>query len=436
MVYYICMRRKLYIVLLMFLTFATARGQQDSLLVLRGKVVGEGRAVPYATLQLQGTSVGVSCNDAGEYELKVSSTHRNDTVLVRSVGYIQTKRTVASLLHNGKIRLKTHAVELREVVVTDFRSARHLLLAVVERIGNNYHQKEAYSTFFYRDWRAVDGELYLFDEAVMNVRRCAYSQYADKRGYRLDPRQREMESNLKTLLRHRLVVCDRGLLESKIIKPLGCDQMLAYSDNEDFFDPVATPQASYALARRMLKEHDFEPLREFSTDGEDYYFVRSIGPSRTSRARVHYEYTIRKRDLALVRLVTLQQPLRRQAPEDAWVNWYYTSLVIETDSSLWTYEVREGRYTLTRYYNTKSYHLESHGRDRDGKVQRWRQSVDWVLTDFSFENVGVKEKPIGVLPQTLSGAFGQSDFSSDFWGHYNTIPIDSLPLQLLKNKFH
>jgi len=421
-----------YLLMVVLLWPVAARTQE--VVTLHGRVTAKSGGVPYATLQLQGTSIGVSCNDNGDYELKVPPEHEQDTVVIRSVGYMSHKTTVTQLQKNGSVRLEGQVVELKAVEVTSYRTPRHLLNEVVARIDQNYHQQTAWSTFFYRDWRTLDGELYLFDEAVMCVRRSPYSKYANKRGYRLEPGRREMKSNLKTLLRHRLLVYDRKFLETKIIKPLGCDQMLSYADDEDFFDPVATPQASFALAKRMLKEHNFEPLKEFTADGEDYYFVRSVGPSRRAKARVRYEYTIRKRDMALVRLVTSQQPLHCQAPEDAWVNWYYTSLVMEADSSLWTWEVREGHYTLTRYYNTKSYRLESHGRGRDGKVQRWQQCHDWVLTNFSLKSVVSREYPIDVQPQTLSGTFGRSDFSSAFWGRYNTVPIDTIPLNLLTQK--
>jgi len=98
--------------------------------------------------------------------------------------------------------------------------------------------------------------------------------------------------------------------------------------------------------------------------------------------------------------------------------------------------VRNGRYTLTRYYNTKSHRLESHGRGHDKSVQRWDQCHDWVLTDYSLNSADTCENQVSVAPQPLPYAFGKSDFSSDFWGNYNTIPIDSLPLQLLIEKYH
>lgn len=426
--------------LLMLLSLGLAWGQREGLTVLSGKVRSEGRAVPYATLQLQGNPIGVSCNDAGEYVLKLSEGHEHDTVIVRSLGYIAEKVTVARLRKKGDVQLRRQPIELRTVAISDFRTARHLMRAMISRIAENYHQQRAWSTFFYRDWRTVDGELYLFDEAVMNVERCAYSQYADKHGYRLDPREREMESNLKRLLRHRLVVCDRRLLEGKILKPEGRDEMLVYSDNEVLFDPVATPQASYALASRMLKEHWFEPIKTFSADGEDYYLVRSVGPGRTPRAHIRYEYTIRKSDLALVRLVSSNHAQRSRAPKEAWVNWFYDSMTVESDSSVWDYAVCEGHYTLTHYFNDKVFNLRSYRQQHADEVQRWHHRIEWVLTDFSLTPLGaadtVAASTLPPSPQLLPGAFGSSDYDADFWGHYNTIPIDSLPLQLLREKFH
>ena len=430
------MRLRITILLMILLSVINVSGQQDSLFVLRGRVLCEGKAVPYATLRLQGKSAGVQCNDVGEYLFKVPVAYAHDTVLVQSLGYMVQKLTVERLHRKPDVHLRKQSFELNAVVVKDYASAYHLLLAVEENFYRNYHQQTAWSTFFYRNWRAVDGELFLFDDAVMLVRRCPYSLYSDKRGYQFKTGEREMESNLKTVLRHRLVVCDHELLESKIIKSRGCDQMLGYSDDEEFFDPVATPQASIPLSSRMLRYHHFEPIRTFTSDGEDYYLVRSFFSRDNRKSGVTYEYTIRKCDLAIVRLTSTARQYRHRAPTDPWVNWYFNHLVMEADSSLWTYDVHDGHYTLTRYRNAKSYHLESSGNGHDGEVQRWMECHEWVLTDFSVRPPEIKENPLSATPQLLPGAFGSSDYDYDFWGHNNAIPVDSLPLQLLKQKLN
>lgn len=403
--------------------------------MLRGRVTDGKRGVPYATLQLIGTSTGVSCNDAGEYELKVPAGHEHDTVVIRSLGYETTFRTVAEMLHKGQVRLKPQSVELQEVKVKSYRKASQLIKDAVARIDSNYHRSIAYSTFFYRDWRTLDGELYLYDEAVMNVRRTGYLQFSDKRVYRFETGVREMEGNAKRLLRHRLLVFDRHQLEAQIDNCDGIDEMMGYDDNEFLVDPVSTPQATYMLARRIMRYHKFEPVREFEWDGELYYLVRSVGPGRLVNAKVHFEYLIRKRDLMIVRITSSQDRIGQLAPQEAWVKPYYTWLTFDTDTSAWEYGLRDGRYTLTHYYNYRQFHLGSKNRGHDGQYQYWQQCLDWTLTDFSTQPDTTAGDELDVLPQTLNGAFGASDYNTDYWGRYNSIPIDTLPLRLLKDKY-
>lgn len=407
---------------------------QEGPTVLRGRVECRGAAVPYASLQLQGTSIGVASNDAGEFELKLPAGTEIDTVVVRSVGYVPVKVAVGELAARGVVRLEEQAVTLRAVEVKSWRSAQHLLEAAVRRIDSNYCQQTSWSTFFYRDWRAVDGELYLFDEAVLSVRRKSYAQYADKRGYHFANDRREMATNYKTLLRHRLVVYDRTLLEGKVNDPAGVNEMMEYADNEDFYDPMSTPQASFALSRRTLAQHKFEPLQEFVADGEVFYLVRSVGPGHISQAKVHYEYTIRKSDLAIVAITAAHSIDNMMASDDAWVNMDFSRMAIDKDSSAWSYDVREGRYTLTHYYNSRTLHLGTGDRWRFVPQQGWQRCVDWTLTDFGLQAPASAGEVLKARPQNLAGAFGESDYNADFWGHYNTVLIDSLPLRLLKEK--
>lgn len=430
---YISLQMRNLLILLFLLMSVNTWAQGEKMLVMHGRVTSGGKAVPYATLQLVGTSVGVACNDDGEYMLKVPTWQENDTVVIRSVGFRQERRTVKELLDKGNVRLTEQNTQLREVEVKSYRKAINLINAAVERIDSNYQQQSAVSTFFYRDWRAVDGELYLFDEAVLAVRRMPYSSYARKMAYRFATDKREMASNFKTLLRHRLLVFDPVLLSRKIDDPEGIEEMMSYADNEEFYDPVATPQASFSLSHRTLPQHTFETVQEYSDDGVMYYQVRSIGPGRLAKSKVRYVYTIRKSDLAIVRITAAQEPLQMVAGNDAWINIEFNRLGFDSDSSVWCYDVREGRYTLTRYYNSRSFYLGV-GTRLDFKVaQRWMQCTDWTLTDFV---VGEKLPGdiIGVKPMTMPVVFGSSDYSSDYWLRYNSIPIDMLPLKMLNEK--
>ncbi len=426
------MKNGLFLMLLLLLPVALSA--QEDVILLYGKVTSEGKGVSYASLHLAGTSIGVSCNDGGLYELKLPVGHEMDTVIIRSIGYKQEKRLVRDLMKRGDVKLEEQFIVLQEVKVKGYRTASTLILAAVRRIKKNFHKDTTYSTFFYRDWRSLDGELFLLDEAVMRVKRAGYGAFSNKQGYAYCDYHREMETDYKDLLKHRLVVYDRRMLEKEVHKSLGVFEMLEYSDNAAFFDPVATPQASYMLAERFLVKHTFDPVREFEDNGELFYLVRSVGPSRVWKSLVNYEYVIRKKDLAIVRITSSQNAVTQQAPQDAWVNVYYNRMIID-DTSSWTYEVRDGHYTLTHYYNNKQFHLYSRNRGHDKDVQHWQLCVDWTMTDFSMEAPAPEGTAIAFHPQALPTAFGKSDnILSSFWENYNSILIDTLPLKMLEDK--
>ena len=393
-------------VLALFLAFGTAAAGQEAVTVLTGRVTCGGRAVPYATLQLKGTSVGVACNDDGEYRLKVPAGHEEDTVVVRSVGYVAVKLTVAQLLAKGDVRLREQSVSLREVKVESYRTPQHLL----------------------------EAELYLFDEAVISVRRASYGSNANKEAYRFDSDRRELKSNYKSVLRHRMVVHDRVLLDDKVGDPQGEDELLQYADNEEFYDPVATPRASFALSHSTMAMHKFEPIQEF-LDGDDvYYLLRSVGPGRMAKIKVRYTYTVRKSDLAIVAITAAVDSANVEAGSDSWINIKYDRMALTTDSSSWRYDVRDGRYTLTHYYNERRVVLGYGDRFRFRGDQEWRQCVDWTLTDFTTTEPSVHGDTIYVRQQTLAEAFGASDYDGDYWGRYNSVPVDMLPLRMLREK--
>lgn len=409
--------------------FPTVLWAQQEMIVLQGRVTSGGKGIPYATLQLVGTSIGVSCNDDGEYTLKFPIGHEGDTVLVRSVGYESVRLPVALLQRHPHVKLKVQEVQLQEVQVKSYREGNHLLKAAIKKVPENYHRKTTRSTFFYRDWRALDGELYLFDEAVMNVNRRGYAHFDNKRAFRFDPNMREMATDYKSILRHRLLVYDRRQLEQKVDDDEGVDDLLTFSENELFFDIVEVPNANFPLA---LRWHYYEPVQEFVDNGEIYYLVRAKGVGRLRASTVCYEYTIRKSDLAIVRITSVQQPLSMAAPQDNWVNVYFNKLVYDADSSSWTYDLRDGRYTLTHYYNNRRYHLIS--RFVSKPEQHWQRCIEWTLTDFSTTPEAIPADTLAVKPQTIMGAFGESDYRGDFWGQYNTVLIDTMPLQMLRVK--
>ena len=420
-------------IMLFWLCAEVAQGQ-EGFVSIEGRVVCGGHGVPYASLQLEGTSIGVACNDGGYYELRLPEGVEANTVVVRSVGYVPRRVVVAELARHSKVRLEEQCVVLGEVRVKGWRSGMHLLRSAVAKIKDNYINRPSWPTFFYRDWRTLDGELYLFDEAVVRLYRAAYGTFNKKRGFSFRTDSRDLASDYKNLLRHRLVVYDCELLAAVLPSSDGVEQVMEYADNELFYDPIEAPRASYMLAERTVSQFVFDPIMEYVDDGVGYYLLRATGYCRRPKAKVRYEYSIRKDDLAIVRITSSQEPVSCMAPDESWVAHYYNGMTIEADTSSWSYDVRDGRYTLTRYYNRKAYTLRSRGRGHDNDSQRWERCTMWTLTDHTTVRPTVVADTISVVPRTVAATFGQSDCNSSFWGQYNSITLDSLPACLLYDK--
>ncbi|HJT72535.1 MAG TPA: carboxypeptidase-like regulatory domain-containing protein, partial [Chitinophaga sp.] len=81
-----------------------------------GKITGaDGAPVPYATVQLKGTTRGTTADQNGNFRLQVDG---NDAILqVRSVGFTTKEITVGSN-SNVAISLTQDNTALQEVVVT------------------------------------------------------------------------------------------------------------------------------------------------------------------------------------------------------------------------------------------------------------------------------------------------------------------------------
>lgn len=423
------MMRKVILILILLSAPTLLMGQTDYI-YLKGAVKCKGKGVPYASLQLKGTSIGVSCNDAGEYLFKVPQAHADDTVEIRSVGYTPAEVTVAELRKKGNVELKTSAVTLREVKIKTFRSGKDLLQVALSKVAANYHKDTSHSTFYYRDWRAVNGELFLFDEAIIRLSRIGYSNFDDKKIFKFDYEKRELDDNYRMLLKHRLLVYDPMQLIRETGSRIGVSKMLEYSDNEQFFDPVYTPEATWLLADRWLKQYSYAPIMEFEDNGVRYYQVRAM------KGRRRIEYIIRRSDHAIVKITSISTPSAAQrVPNQEWVNIMYNQIVHDVDSSIFTYEIRDGHYTLTRYYNNKVFRLVSHHRFETDKQQTWQFCKDWVLTDFSLKKpTDTVSDTLDMYARPLGWMFKASDYTSDYWGKYNSIAVDTLPLRLLDEK--
>lgn len=382
------------------------------------------QAVPYAAVLLKGSNKGSQSNDAGHYTLKVPSAE--GTVVFSAIGYKRMEVNIKQLQKNGNMRLEPHALQLREVAVTGFRSPQALIAEAVSRLPQNYHTDTTVGTWFHRDWRMLNGELYLFDESVVEMLRYGYTHNAQKRYYHYSTHKREMDDNYKSVHKHRLLVYDSVAVKMAFSGNTS-DKFLQYSDNRAFYDMLSTPNANYLTAPRLVKRHRFDPIQEYTDDdGQDYYLLRATHRD----GETHYTWLIHKADLAIVELQVINDSSTTHFKPSLWSVQPYASIHRHGSHSTYRYAKLDGAYTLTSFSSFSDQTCRSHlmyGHENDLEVQHFVSSSEWHLTDlrpgdttFLMENTVQSHQPTG-----MNTAFGESHLDEDFWEQYNTLALDT-----------
>jgi hypothetical protein len=405
----------------------------QTFITLQGRVLdGQTRkGIPYTAVAVQGTCVGTQANDQGEYKLKVEGD--NKSIVFSAIGYKKQTVSVEQLQKNGNVRLEPHALELHEVQITGYVTPQEIIAEAVRRIPQNYHVDTTIGTWFQRDYRMLNGELYLFDESVIDMLRYGYVHDTTKRYYHFTDEQREMDDNYKVVRKHRLLVYDSlsvrlaaGDME-KAMAPMD------YSDNNVISDAISTPHANWLTAARLIKKHKYDPIQEYTdADGVEYWLLRAYGRTNAKNIMAYYTLRIRKDNFAIIDAgfdldtvtasVDYPNMLQTMSP--------WSKGVIHCTSTNEHYELRGDRYTLTRYsylYDATYYCHQHYGYELAAPEQHRVESREWILTDLQPGDTSfLRLNPVqGHKKKDLIDAFGTSSYDEDFWEHYNTLPLDA-----------
>lgn len=107
--------------------------------------------IPYATVSVQGTSIGSVSNQNGSFRLNLPDSLQNSRIHFSHLGYVP-QTTDASLLagRSGTFALEPKVIPLQEVIVRIVNPVR-LLRELLNLRKKNYSQNPVYLTSFYRE---------------------------------------------------------------------------------------------------------------------------------------------------------------------------------------------------------------------------------------------------------------------------------------------
>ena len=446
--------KKIFLALLLLAAATTAQAQ-GAYTTLRGRVTDAEtkEGLPAVTVYLASQAVYTQTNSDGQYVLKVPDSLAQGSVVYALMGYHRdTVLLAAAQLKPNRALRSDGGRWLREVSVTEYspKAVRKLLMDAVDRIPQNYETDSMVGTWFYRDVRLMNGELFLFDEMVFDALRVGYDKHHKLKklnnrkgpyGAVLIDYKRPIESNYTTIRHDRLLLCDTGYV-SRVTNGMA-DNYIAYSEHEVLFDPVEVPNTQANLADRYVKKAKNLQMHEIvDADGKEYYVITKdldVAQKNMMTLRQSVRITIAKSNLAIVSYEESQYfmmhpyfPLK-QVFKQAGVD----SIAYETHNT-YHYGQVGGRYTLTSYTRHEhTYLFCAENSPLGARRQHMEKRCTCVLTGqhkegAAFLRGNVIQEPGGVLVTNRHADHKQYDEA--FWQQYNFIPLEASIRQKLEKK--
>ena len=403
---------------------------------IKDKATGE--RLPYVALQVSGTYVGTQSNADGHYVLKVADNRLSDTVVFSLMGYEKLHISISDLRKQRHVKLTPHNIELKEVTIKDFASPQSLLDEVLRRIPQNYHSTPTVSTFFFRKWSMANDSLYLFYESLTDVYRSGYGKF-NKRLISINlSGKRNLESNYKDILKHRLPVFDTTYLLSVVgpEAPSDMRNMMIYNDHYAILDHIEIPNASYVFSKKKRKYYNYK-LEEFAdAEGKEFYII-----TMTSKSDEYPTFTlvINKDDLAVCKITIHGKTGEYTNPDNFMYKIMnpFKSGVVHYNTGEYVYKKIDGKYTLFSYRSGKSSdnvcHME-YGHQNAMEHQSYKHSYVYQLVDFRKNDTDTLPDNVikAVKPQLYSTLMSNGRYDESFFENYNFVPLEDECYKKLK----
>lgn len=162
----------LFFTLILFMTMY-CQGQNEHYFVITGKVTDKNTNEPlsFATIGINGTSIGVASNELGEFIINIPRSKLMDTLIFSMLGYYRYKRPVNELSSTESIKLEARIYKLDEVLIKakhkDMTGDEILRRARKNRRSNMPQTDYNLSTFFRETFQLNDKYFRLLEAAAI-----------------------------------------------------------------------------------------------------------------------------------------------------------------------------------------------------------------------------------------------------------------------------
>ena len=385
------------ILIFLLVAFCACKGLAQQI-VIEGVIKDSDQNEPlaYANIFLKNTPIGTVSNTNGAFRLIVSPKFIDDTLVISYLGYETQIFQISKIEEPLKIGLQQDQAVLEQVVVVGY-TAQSIINKALERIPHNYFETPYQSTGFYRVTSQKNQSYIHLSEAVFDI-------YHSKTG---GSRQQFKLEKMRAIKDER---ASQGIELG--LKPSGIFE----------FDIVNNPDGLELLTKKGLKQHTFkiEGIEQFN--GREVYNIsfdqiNNKKPGykgfmlidKNSFAFVYFDFGLSPKGLAYFKF---GDPALRALMKIVGIN-----ISMNRNNYQIQYKKIGDRYYLNTVGNDATLNFKS---DRDYYNFDADTRVDYLVTEFEFENVAPFEKE-EALGQGKLIEEQNSNYDQSFWDNYTII---------------
>ena len=377
---------------------------------IRGRVLDKSdkQPLPYSSIYLSGKAIGTVTNDNGQFQLKLPSKYLADTIIVSCIGYKRIKAPVSTFLNEEKdYLLKPDVISIQEVIIRKI-SPVNLLQSATEAVNENYPNKPAVLTSFYREMIKKGSRYMMVSEAVLESYKPGYGRAAASDQVKILKGRKSQDPGTKDSVLLRLKAGLNTMLQLDVVKNM-----------PDFLTGENTQDYDYKMSDIVVDNGREQYAIEFSPKkgSENIFYKGRILLDVRNLAFTWVEFYIdpEKLDMATKNFIVKKPP-------------YLKVKVLKANYKI------AFRLTGNKYYlHMTDCETEFRIRDRhqiSGSI--FHTGLEMAVTEIDTINAArFKFRETARLNEFFNDQLGAYDES--FWGEYNFIsPEESLEEALVK----
>ena len=366
-----------------------------------------GKALPFATIALYGTNRGSISNESGDFLLNIPIEINDPLLVVSFIGYQNQYQPVKIPSEKDlQISLNKDVVSLQEVIIR-YQDPTNLLDEAIKKIPDNYLDKNSVMTAYYRENVQRNRKYLLFSEAVLEIRKDAYTGMSGDEKVKIVKGRKFMNVNDEDTVLMKIKSGIRNSLDLDIVRNL--PYFMTTEDRHlfsfEFSDIVSyRNQLVYVISFRQKPQ-----VTEALYTGDIY-----IDMDNLSILAADFQLDPRYIGQETGAFVIRKSPRLKIKPLSA---GYHVE-----------YRKSEGRYHLSQ--------VRGEVRFRMRKKKKWIASTYSLGIEMAVTNVdvGSKEKFRNSGTINTGVILSDQDFTPDpvFWGDYNVIEPEASLTEVLK----